>query len=255
MPDGDDSQVRSWAHDITGASDADVTREQVADAIAAYRELSERHRHRGPPVEASGTRATTCSPSFLAAEEDATLSTGRAPRQRHPALRRRSRDDVGAHRQRRAEPPASPRPAGASPSRAQPAPERDRGAESLRELGPVRMALRRGRPHPSPATAPATSCSRGTMAFVCCGSANRDPDHFGASAGELDIARADAKDGVSFGAGIHYCLGAHLARPRGGTRDRHALRRFPDLASSPDEPCWSGARTFRSLDRLLVTLH
>jgi len=93
----------------------------------------------------------------------------------------------------------------------------------------------------------------GTMAFVCCGSANRDTGHFGPSAAELDITRADAKDGLSFGAGIHYCIGAHLARREAASVIDKLLDRFPGMALAA-EPVWGRRMTFRSLEELRVTL-
>jgi cytochrome P450 len=43
-------------------------------------------------------------------------------------------------------------------------------------------------------------------------SANRDVDHWGPTAEEFDITRADAAGHVGFGVGEHFCMGAALAR-------------------------------------------
>jgi cytochrome P450 len=95
--------------------------------------------------------------------------------------------------------------------------------------------------------------SRGTMAFVCVASANRDPARFGHTADRLDITRADVKDALSLGADIHFCIGAPLARRETSLVIDRLFRRFPSLELA-EEPRWNRRVTFRSLDRLLVAL-
>jgi cytochrome P450 len=51
----------------------------------------------------------------------------------------------------------------------------------------------------------------GTMVFANVAAANRDPDVF-RHPDRLDIARTDPPAILTFGGGVHYCLGAHLAR-------------------------------------------
>ena len=82
-------------------------------------------------------------------------------------------------------------------------------------------------------------------------SANRDPEKFGDSADELDIRRADAGQHVSFGSGIHYCLGASLAKLEGQMAIGGFLRRFPG-ARVVGEPVWNGRMNLRGLDELAV---
>jgi cytochrome P450 len=61
------------------------------------------------------------------------------------------------------------------------------------------------------------------------GSANRDPDAFGPTAGELDLARAP-NDHVAFGGGgPHFCLGAHIARIEIHALLRELLTRLVDV--------------------------
>jgi len=54
------------------------------------------------------------------------------------------------------------------------------------------------------------SFKRGDLVIAILGSANRDEDHF-TNAGTLDIDR-DNRSHIAFGRGVHYCLGAPLAR-------------------------------------------
>ena len=59
-------------------------------------------------------------------------------------------------------------------------------------------------------------------------SANRDPSRF-ADPDRLDVGR-DAAGHLAFGHGIHYCLGAPLARLEGEVAFRALLTRFPSLS-------------------------
>ena len=62
--------------------------------------------------------------------------------------------------------------------------------------------------------------------------ANRDPEVF-ADPGRFDVARANARDHLSFSAGRHHCLGAQLARMEGEVGLRAIWDRFPDLRLDP----------------------
>jgi cytochrome P450 len=67
------------------------------------------------------------------------------------------------------------------------------------------------------------------------GSANRDPRMF-ADPGRFDVGR-EGPAPMSFGAGIHFCLGAALARAEGHVVFERLLDRFPVI-----EPAWGDAR-------------
>lgn len=68
---------------------------------------------------------------------------------------------------------------------------------------------------------------RGDPVIVLLASANRDAQAFD-HAEELDITREENRH-LAFGKGIHYCLGAPLARLEGGIAIGTLLRRMPDL--------------------------
>ena len=90
--------------------------------------------------------------------------------------------------------------------------------------------------------------------FTGLGAANRDPEHFGADVDQLDVSRRDAPHHLSFGGGIHHCLGAALARTEARVAIGTLTRRYPDLALATDEPAWNGRMVLRGLDSLPVTL-
>ncbi|MFJ6675001.1 cytochrome P450 [Actinosynnema sp. NPDC091369] len=70
---------------------------------------------------------------------------------------------------------------------------------------------------------------RGDAILAGYAAAGRDPDHHGATAGEFDITRAD-KTHLSFGHGVHYCLGAPLARIEAEVALPALFGRFPALS-------------------------
>ena len=90
------------------------------------------------------------------------------------------------------------------------------------------------------------------MVVAAIGAANRDPSHF-PDPDRLDIARPDNRH-VSFGFGIHFCLGAPLARVEGQIALGTLLRRMPDLALQTGATLdWRESSALRGLKRLPVT--
>jgi cytochrome P450 len=85
-------------------------------------------------------------------------------------------------------------------------------------------------------------------------SANRDPARF-PGADRLDVGR-DAAGHVGFGHGIHYCLGAPLARLEGEVAFGALLSRFPELelAADPAALRWRQSSLIHGLEKLPVRL-
>jgi cytochrome P450 len=93
----------------------------------------------------------------------------------------------------------------------------------------------------------------GRFVSLMIGGANRDPDVF-PDPNRFDVTRANARDHLAFSAGIHYCLGASLARLEGAVALRKLFERFPDLAIS-GPPVRRRMRVLRGYEHLPVRLH
>ena len=90
----------------------------------------------------------------------------------------------------------------------------------------------------------------GDLVSVMLGAANRDPAEF-AEPDRLDITRAENRH-VSFGMGIHFCLGAPLARIEGPVALSALLSRFPAMRLDSDSFEWQHDIAFRGLRALPV---
>ncbi|HEY1914789.1 MAG TPA: cytochrome P450 [Streptosporangiaceae bacterium] len=97
--------------------------------------------------------------------------------------------------------------------------------EMLRLEAPVQLTGRRAG---AATTAGGISVPSGGSVIVLIGAANRDPRRF-ADADRFAPGRP-GNQCLSFGGGIHYCLGARLARLEAQIAFPRLLRRFPDLA-------------------------
>jgi cytochrome P450 len=96
------------------------------------------------------------------------------------------------------------------------------------------------------------SLTRGQLVVAILGGANRDPAVFD-DPHRFDVGRTNARDHLAFSAGVHFCLGAALARLEGEIGLRTLFERFPDLALA-GIPRRRSTRVLRGYDRLPVRL-
>ena len=122
--------------------------------------------------------------------------------------------------------------------------------ELLRFVSPVQLSRRVVR---QDITIRDKTIPKGMFVLTGLASANRDPDKWGPTAGDLDIRRDGAAQHVSFGSGIHYCLGASLARLEAQVAIGTFVRRFPN-ARLAAEPEWNGRINLRGLEHLPVAV-
>ncbi len=92
----------------------------------------------------------------------------------------------------------------------------------------------------------------GSPVYLLGGGANRDPAVF-ERADEFDITRANARDHISFGSGIHVCLGAALARMELQIGLQKLFERFPELTLA-GEPTLNDSTLLHGMKRLPVKL-
>ena len=83
---------------------------------------------------------------------------------------------------------------------------------------------------------------------VLLGAANRDPEMF-ENPDRLDVGR-DQRSHLSFGRGIHHCLGAPLARLEGRIVLEMLLERFPEIGLLTDRPRFHRTIVLRGLESL-----
>jgi cytochrome P450 len=88
----------------------------------------------------------------------------------------------------------------------------------------------------------------GETVLAVLGAANRDPAQF-PDPDRLDLARSPNRH-LAFGGGIHFCLGAPLARMEAQIALTALLRRFPRLCLGDSSPTWRDTVTLRGLASL-----
>lgn len=122
--------------------------------------------------------------------------------------------------------------------------------ELLRYDGPVELATWRFATEDL--TIGGQRIAAGDPVLVVLAAADRDPERF-SGPDVLDLSRRDNQH-LGYGHGIHYCLGAPLARLEGQTAIATLLTRLPDLrlATEPDDLRWRGGLIMRGLRALPV---
>jgi cytochrome P450 len=122
--------------------------------------------------------------------------------------------------------------------------------EMLRFDPPVQMTLR----VPTAATnVSGTDIPANSLCFILLAAANRDPAHF-PQPENFDVAR-DPNEHVAFGEGIHFCLGAPLARLEGAIAIELMLDKFPrlQLANPQAKLEYRGSMALRGLSELRLS--
>ena len=95
---------------------------------------------------------------------------------------------------------------------------------------------------------------RGDLAYAMLGAANRDPVRF-PNPQELDLGRKDNKH-LAFGYGVHFCVGAALARLEAPIAIRAILERFPDIRLDERRPpMWKVSMVQRGMEQFWLRLH
>ncbi|UVS80913.1 Cytochrome P450 [Actinokineospora sp. UTMC 2448] len=124
--------------------------------------------------------------------------------------------------------------------------------EFLRYDGPVNIATLRYTT--TPLTLDEVTIPEGEFVFLSLSAANRDPARF-PDAETLSVRRAPSAH-LAFGHGIHYCVGAPLARMEGEVALGELLRRFPNLtlAADPGDLRYRTSPILRGLEELPVRL-
>jgi cytochrome P450 len=93
---------------------------------------------------------------------------------------------------------------------------------------------------------------QGALVLSILAAANRDPAQF-EDPERLDINR-DARSHLGLGLGVHFCLGASLARLEGRCALATLARRFPDVQLASEALEWRGSALLRSPTRVEVSL-
>jgi len=113
--------------------------------------------------------------------------------------------------------------------------------EVLRIEGPIKGDFRLARVS---STIAGVDIPAGSTVMIINGAANRDPRKF-AEPGTFDPDRANAREHLAFGHGIHFCPGAPLARTEGRVAVQRMLERTSAIRISADEHGPADARRYR----------
>jgi cytochrome P450 len=118
-------------------------------------------------------------------------------------------------------------------------------AELLRFDGPVQIT---GRLATADVEIDGRQIRAGQAVTMSLGAANRDPEQF-PDPDRLDLTRPDNRH-LAFGYGIHFCVGAPLARLEAEIAFGSLVRRLPGLRLDAAELTWDSSIVFRGLTRL-----
>lgn len=247
MPDGDREQLRAWSHTVTQVLDPVLAFQHAEEIFAAVDEMD---RVVGEAIAWKRTRNDDDLLSALIAAEDQGAVLSDAELRANVALlflagHETTVNLIGngvaallAHRRQLEDLVTDP--------------TLDANAieELLRWDSPVQFSRRIAL---EPIEIGGETIAPGEFVTTVLGSANRDPRKFGPTADQLDLRRVDAREHVSFGSGVHHCLGAALARLEGQEAIGRLVRRFPDLELTA-APVHNGRIVLRGLDELSVSL-
>jgi pimeloyl-[acyl-carrier protein] synthase len=248
VPVEDRDRFKSWSLDIARGLDAIMLppdSEVASRSVVARRALSEYFRdliaeRRASPrsdmlsgliaAEEAGDKLNedellaTCILLLVAGHETTVnlIGNGTLALLRHPAELRRLREDHGL--------------IGSAVE------------ELLRYDGPVQ---RTARIPDEDVTIGGRLIAKGEMVMPFIGAADRDPAQF-PDPDRLDISRSDNRH-IAFGWGIHFCLGAPLARLEGQLAINTLVQRWPKLALATDTPQYRQSLTLRGLATLPVS--
>jgi pimeloyl-[acyl-carrier protein] synthase len=245
VPEADRERMRRWSLDLIYTIDPIVPPENLARAQVAGIEfrgylhelIADRRRHPGDDILSalvdaedegdvltSAELVSTCVLLLVAGHETTSglIGNGTLALLRHRDQLRRLHDD----------------------------PSLIRGAieELLRYDSPVQLS---GRLALEDMEIDGRRIAPGEEVVMLLGSANRDPEQFD-DPDALDIGRPENRH-VAFGGGIHFCLGAHLARMEGGVAIGELARRFPTMELAADTVEWRDTITLRAPRSLPVT--
>jgi cytochrome P450 len=120
--------------------------------------------------------------------------------------------------------------------------------ECLRYESPVKGDFRLTK---VPTTVGGVDIPAGTTVMVLNGAANRDPRHF-EDPDTFDVERANARQQLAFGRGIHTCPGAPLARAEGRVAIERILDRTTDIRIDEGEHGPAGARRYRYVPTFIL---
>ena len=247
VPAGDHEQIKEWSSDIIRSLDAigipsdesivergRIGRRGIADYFRAL--LPERRRH---------PRADLLLLAHRGRGAGRPPHRGRAARDLRAALHRGPRDHREPDRQRSPRP--APAPAEVERLRREPALIGGAVEELLRYDSPVQRTARITN---AEVELGGKTIPKGAFVVTAIGAANRDPAHF-PDPDRLDVARPDNRH-IAFGFGIHFCLGAPLARVEGQLALGTLLRRMPRLRLGAEALAWRESSTLRGLKALPV---